>query len=88
MKFVVTASIASLALASLGYAAPAADPAPNSLVQRSPTAEVDWRTMVDRDYASTLVDGVEDQGTVMVSAQGGWPLGKIPRLLKNGMASE
>jgi len=40
MKFVVTATIASLALASLGYAVTAADPAPNSLVQR-------WWTAVD-----------------------------------------
>ena len=59
MKFAITATIASLALANLGFAAPAAStPAADSLGQRSPSPEVDWKTKLGWDGKVTPIEEI------------------------------
>jgi len=59
MKLAITAIIASVALASLGFAAPAAGPAAaDHLVQRSPNPEVDWKTKLGWDGIVTPCDKI------------------------------
>lgn len=59
MKFAITTIIASLALANLGFAAPAASPASaESLGQRSPNPEVDWKTKLGWDGTITPIEKI------------------------------
>ena len=63
MKFAVIAIISSLALANLGFAAPA-----EGLVQRDPNLVDDWKTKYGWDGEVTLLDNAG--GVVSVSGHG------------------
>jgi len=59
MKFAITATIACLALANLGFAAPAASPvAADGIDQRSPNPEVDWKTKLGWDGKVTPIEKI------------------------------
>ena len=67
MKFAITATIATLFLANLGFAAPAASPDVESLEQRSP--DEDWKTKLGWDGKVTPIEELGE--VVSVSSYGG-----------------
>ncbi|KAF8451888.1 hypothetical protein BDZ91DRAFT_750171 [Kalaharituber pfeilii] len=62
MHFPISVTIISLALASLGLAAPAASPAEVELGQRSPNPDVDWKTTLGWDGKVTPVEEIGTRG--------------------------
>ena len=69
MKFAIATIVASLALATLGFAAPAPNAAAaGGVEQRSPNPEVDWKTKLGWYGKITPVEEVGE--TVSVSPHG------------------
>ncbi|RPB24389.1 hypothetical protein L211DRAFT_867760 [Terfezia boudieri ATCC MYA-4762] len=59
MKFSITATIAALVLAQLGFAAPVASPAAaDGLEQRTPNPEEDWKTKLGWDGKITPIEEI------------------------------